>query len=932
MRRKKVSLYIGGSKADLSDDSFVLYNYAVEDLTDPTVVRNAFSSSVELPGTPANNKIFGQIWKMDRYVDSSTSAGHEFDPSRRMDFLLYSEDTGDLLESGYLKLDAVTREGRSVTYSVTLYGGLGSFLYGLSADSEGNALTLADLEYEVRYGDRVFLDAVATFTINATTVKNAWKYGGGTPRSVPVYYWPWLVINFAPCYNGIPDGDFDANKGVVSPADIGLAATVDGYTTKNGKCLVTLADKKDEWAVKDLRSYLQRPVISMKYFLNAVCLPRNNGGWTVDASAVSSLVDSLWLTLPLLPYAGTYKQIGSDITVSAQAVTGNIGEMGQWWPDSTLPKGTDVTLSASADLYFSVPSGVTQALSLQGKASKYSESGGRTYRTTEDTYTVIVFGMVAYNSSGNIVGCSKVRKLGVFPEYYTGGFGGLDLNAVFGDDLEYDEEEYNSAFTATAGTSETLLSYPDSFNFEVTAHNAAYFKLRAVTFGWRRQRKYIDGSLVDIIKTSQKWTAGIPFYYTGESSVVAVLSTSAPCAPGTSSIRAVSSSSVRSGAKITPAMLLGGTDTPADYLLSLCKTFGWYILADSAAKTAQILRRNDFYEDRTIDLSERIDTASTIEVTPLAFDARVYEMKNEVVEGEFASQYAAAQGMEYGCQRINTGYDFDAETKQLGENIVFRSAVSSLKSSKYNNRITLASGKIQPSPFLDKGCKYTLWDSSGNSKDIDISVPPNTATVEYFNDLHGYDKAGADKLDLCDADGKRKDGENILVYRRGSISMPGFRVTDDTDDMETLNDGVPCWDLTPAASGTYESLPVFSRYGMETADDVTTLTEQLDFGTPKELNIPNVVIDKDKSVYKRFWKSYIADRYDKNTRVMSCKVRLNGLRVGYDLFRCFWYYDGALWVLSKIDNWSLTTDDLAECEFVRVQDKAAYLSGQWTEE
>ncbi len=924
MRRKKVSLYIGGSKADLSDDSFILYNYAVEDLTDPTVVRNAFSSSVELPGTPTNNKIFGQIWKMDRYADGSTSSGHGFDPSRRVDFLLYSEETGDLLESGYLKLDTVTREGRSVTYSVTLYGGLGSFLYGLSADSEGTALTLADLEYEVRYGDRVFLDAVGTFTINATTVNNAWKYGGGTPRSIPVYYWPWLVVNFAPCYNGIPDGDFDANKGVVSPADIGLAATVDGYTTKNGKCLVTLADKKDEWAVKDLRSYLQRPVISMKYFLNAICLPRNNGGWTVDASAVSSLVDSLWLTLPQLPYAGTYKQINSDITVSAQATTGNIGEMGQWWPDSTLPKGTDVTLSASAELYFSVQSGVTQALSLQGKY--YTQT------IRQRAWTVVIFGMVAYDSAGNIIGCSKVRMLGELPYFYSGSLKSLALSSIFGDDLEYDETEYNSAFTATAGTSETLLAYPDSFNFEVTAHNAAYFKLRAVTFTWTEKLKYENGSLVDIDRPAGHQWGTIPFFYTGESSMVAVSSTSAPCAPGTSSIRAVSSSSVRSGAKITPAMLLGGTDTPADYLLSLCKTFGWYILVDSAAKTGKILRRNDFYEDKTIDLTDRIDAASTIEVTPLTFDARVYEMKNEVVEGEFASQYAAAQGMEYGCQKINTGYDFDAETKQLGENIVFRSAVSSLKSSKYNNRITLASGKIQPSPFLDKGCKYTLWDSSGNTKDIDISVPPDTATVEYFNDLHGYDKAGADKLDLCDADGKRKDGENILVYRRGSISMPGFRVTDDTDDMDTLNDGVPCWDLTPAAAGTSITIPEFSRYAMETADDVTTLTEQLDFGTPKELNIPNVVIDKDKSVYKRFWKSYIADRYDKNTRVMSCKVRMNGLRVGYDLFRCFWFYDGALWVLSKIDNWSLTTDDLAECEFVRVQDKAAYLSGQWTEE
>ena len=44
------------------------------------------------------------------------------------------------------------------------------------------------------------------------------------------------------------------------------------------------------------------------------------------------------------------------------------------------------------------------------------------------------------------------------------------------------------------------------------------------------------------------------------------------------SIRYTTPTNVRSGAIITKAMLLGGTGTPADYLISLTKMFGWQMV------------------------------------------------------------------------------------------------------------------------------------------------------------------------------------------------------------------------------------------------------------------------------------------------------------------------------------------------------------------
>ena len=70
----------------------------------------------------------------------------------------------------------------------------------------------------------------------------------------------------------------------------------------------------------------------------------------------------------------------------------------------------------------------------------------------------------------------------------------------------------------------------------------------------------------------------------------------------------------------------------------------------------------------------------------------------------------------------------------------------------------------------------------------------------------------------------------------------------------------------------------------------------------------------------------MTDRYDDDTFILSCKVDLRGLFVGRELMNRFFYYQGAIFVLNKIINHSLTTWDETECEFVKVQDKSNYLN------
>ena len=110
--------------------------------------------------------------------------------------------------------------------------------------------------------------------------------------------------------------------------------------------------------------------------------------------------------------------------------------------------------------------------------------------------------------------------------------------------------------------------------------------------------------------------------------------------------------------------------------------------------------------------------------------------------------------------------------------------------------------------------------------------------------------------------------------------------------------------------------------------NAAVIDDSLDFGVPHQLDIPGVRHSEGCTVYERGWKNYISDRYDVNTKVMTCRVNFAGIQVNQELLRKFYWYDNSLWVLNKITNYSLTTYDPVECEFVQVQDKNNYLTGQ----
>lgn len=925
----KVYLYIAGTLVDLKDDGLILMNYTMEDLANPTIVKNSYSQEVTLPGTPTNNALFGGIYQLDRrQIFDAEYTGVNFDPSRRTPFEIRN-DKSEILESGYIKLDRISRNDQNIEYSITLYGGLGSFFYTLSYDANGNKRTLADIDF-LGIGDK---DGELDFTINASFVRSCWQRWDGEWPEYPEEIYD--VINFAPCYNGIPE-NFDANKGLIAPSACGLTSsvTIDGttYTTKSGYTLVNLPEDVTEWAAKDLRSYLQRPVLSIDAFLYALTNPDNCGGYTFDCSEMRDTYNAfsrLWMTLPLLPSLPTYRRQTNTITLTPST---NLRSGDNYIPvtiGSTIPANSKVGVKFSTKLALYSPQAGT---SLSLYRYLHTQEGLATNHYYEDISGLFVQ-LVAYDSKSNAVGASKVVCIGDdrgqynlrgttlgmkkdtkkraeilgFTPHYT------DLEDVYG--------EYIGLNRANRRSSTNYYDIDKEISFEVEAYDIASLRLYVTPYWWYKYvtEYFIGGNTIKFKKlgADAQMAAGEEYTY-----YAAVAGTRTNTATYTTT------DTLRSGARITKAMLLSTDYTPADLLLSLTKMLGLYYTFDRATNTIAVHTRNNLYQNSIIDLNDRIDRGKEITITPLTFDTKWLTMEQESAGGAFADSYESLYGISFGLQRIDTGYDFNVEAKALMSSLVFKNGVTSLEYGRYYNYVT-QDGVFRPSPFLTAGCKHTLWSAGGLTTELDVPVPPSPV-IDYYGEedaaLPGYDYPFDRKLQLHDAEGKPIDGDGILVFLNSYGNYPYYKVTDDTTTMNNLNNGVPCWWLYAGSSSALR-IPIFSRYR---DGDGLMIDTALDFGRPKELNCPNLSYSTygGVTIYERMWQAYLRDRYDADTRVVTCYVDMQGMQVSEELLRKFYTFDNSIWVLNKIINYSVTTIAPVQCEFIKVNDMANYLTGQ----
>ena len=929
--RRTIRLYIGDVEADLSTDSLVQMNYKADDLNNPAIVKNSYSQQVTLPSTRNNDAIFGMMFRADRRTTAgSGGTGPAFSPLVRTPFSIYDE-AGELLESGYVKLDSVTDKNGEVSYGVTLYGGLGSFFYTLSYDDEGNELTLADLPLLSDDPE----DQIE-FTINKETVAEAWaSLRAGTAG-------PWQVVNFAPAYNGLPESDFSADVGVGNPANVGGETSYpDGsnvYRPINNNALYDLGEEFTEWQTKDLRSYLQRPVFSVKGMIAAIGRYAASKGFTLKLddtffNYANEAYEKAWVTLPLLTTYEREEESGEwDVSGDASSENVYAGDYRSGLTVTLNPSSTSPDALVTVSL---VPSVYLSTSALAGGDYAYLNNPANVPNVPYHG-TMLFMQLQLLDDQGGVVAASPIQEYissqldSMMSPMDWANLGILD-GAYYGSGAQLTECGRLDKTTTLAGSSHSI---PDASIQTMTVSGVG--STSAVLRIWVRIINYTVAGGVGTWSMTSDENMKLASNYV-DKRTYDVASYGVNISSGT--LEYVIDAQLRSDSKITQSIMLSDTMTPADFLLSYSKTFGLSYTYDKGSKTVSLLTRNSLYTPEVVDIEDRIDRSKEIKTTPLVSESKWLSFASGEAEGDFVEFYRKKYGREYGEQKVNTGYDFNADTNDVLESVEFSGGAEVLEKSIYYNNIT--SGATGPSglngrtricsTFLNGAASYKLYlngSDKDDSVDLEGITPDATATITPFNvPLPAYDIIP--KLQCHTDDGSATDGKGILLFLRGSIAddeaaataYARFIITDDSSAMYDLNGG-PCWELSEGIAAS--DMPIFGRHWMNGNE----IEQTMDFGIPAEIDIPNLSVNSEASIYTRYWKNYIEDMYNVDTRICSAYVDFRGIQVSDEMLRKFFFFDGAVWRLNGISNYSLTTAGTVQCEFVKVMDIKAYTEGQ----
>lgn len=900
MSRPYVELYIDRQAVEFTEPPQIHITYAHEDLHDPTVVKNSFSKTVTVDGTPTNNRIFGCFFDHTRVTAGGASmTGADFNPSRKVPFSLYRN--GECLETGYAKLDSVKRKGKRMQYQVTLYGGLGHFLYNLSYREDGEEMKLRDLEFPYD------LDMV----VNKNTVWDAWNHIDGVRPADPLYEF----INFAPCYNGIPD-DFSADRVAINVENLpdgfkeGLTLSKDGYGTYNGWIMGELNQDMDEWQMKDLRSYLQRPVIRFKNIVQACCDPKNNGGYQVvlDEGFFNSrnpYWEQAWMTLPLLTEV---EDLGTDGELSAtQDDTGKIMIEGMKEGD-VFNMGINYVVTSDAQVELQ-PNGYGYTL----------VTGAYTFDKNTPLISAnmaIYSQLVVYDKYGNAVGGSNVlalsRKYGKVPDNFTY-------------DLEYDAPVtfVSGAFHYMAGENYRYRFWDDIDFGTYVGGNYPTHRLDV------NHVKYEEGMYLKLVTKvatidngTVKGNAGKLFWTEGYDAYA----TDAMIQESWSEPEV---KKVVPEWKVKKDSLLNSENTPAKYFLDYIKMFNLHIWKEGDADIIHVQTRGNYFTGEEYDLEDYVDRGDDMDITPLTYDVKCYNFSQDMGDSMLAKDYVDNHGLDYGMKKVDTNYNFDNSSKDLLKESVFQGAVMNRGMSKYYVDIYQGSySETRPMPaFLQAGVQTLLVNGEGETTDGDV-ITPNLGydAVGWFTEKY---RDVMPKPSFVGKNNDGTDGANVLLFFDGKREMKDtdgkyiwFTLTDDIPEFARLNENEPCWIYTdsPTVALNVSHMPNFSRY---ITNSNGWVTHSWDFGTPLSLYVPDYKIDDSSSVYTQYWQPYIRDRYDVNTRVVECRVYLRERVLG-DWLRRFYFWDGSWWMLNRITDYDPTYNGTTKCEFVRINDKNNY--------
>ena len=938
-----LELYIGNMKADLTGQESILTQKTRTDYTNPTIIKNSFTKTVSLPGTKANSFIFNFLWKLDR-----VQTVEDFNPSRRVPFTL--TENGNLIESGYIKLDKINKTYDTVSYDCTLFGELGNILYELSykVDEETGdvtPLTLGDLDYNMKNTPSGNID----FAISLNLVKSGWDHLDKTDEDDSGYN----TFNFAICSNGIPKADnFDPKKTMTSilgsdyttrKAAVNWDGTdydreafptskeVDGISYSYINTKFVKKDQTEYLALmemengiscieaRDFRSYLQRPILRLKAVFEAIGRYLNKHlGWTLDITddffTREEFLNS-WITLSML------------YEINPKVETGTLFTQKELLSNTSSPASYLVSYCKSYGIYID-PDIQAKTLRLirlphfftgeeenlivdQGQQMEitplsfdksaytfdFAEGDGQFLKKYKDTYGV-AYGTKRVNTGYRF-------DASVAP-YIT--------NNIFKTAADTIEQSayFHYNYDGGAGNTNVANEYPIAVAALTKAPKYSLFRVDSKHHPIFNEDGTVDRYEAEMTKNTttktpddiwgymyatNKWSGLQKGIYQDTLARLQFCDEKGEAKDGKDVL-------IRYNGKVrvhagwcksydsTPETKKSENTKFIDYTDTDGRGVVKYLISDDTYTVKSVLGTNCYYDIPSPEEASEIPFASRLDELPTFNRVKI----------------------DYGSFFYNPAERHD---NWIGANIT-----------RIGSATTDYSGQEYLTVNYPDSSSYVYWNFANftrNHKYLIVSKMICSSSYYYLGFLNYETLYSRATAEITGSYRSWKISAAVVSSSDNSFDKPG-KIRPRQSGNNTMNiawytvidlTNLGLTNLTAEEGIKFFKFDQYNNYGTP-----YFVTSTLDFGVSREIGIPATIILPNSDIYNRYWNRYIADVYSIDTRIIKGKVYLPNIQ---DSFRKFYYYDNATWILSSIQDWNNETK-LCTGTFTKVNDKQNYLN------
>lgn len=951
-----IRIFIENRELDLPSNLTLDLTYEAIETSKPTATKNAFSKTIQIDGTPNNNDIFGNSFKLDRSIAEGTPrVGFKFDARQRVECSIY--DNSDLVDKGYIQLNNIKLNKNKVTYEITFFGELGDFFYSLMYNKDGEELSLKDLYFSFEKEDGTTLsieeeNRLPLLQWDKNYIKKAWDNltDNGIQDSDKV------IDNIIPIptYSGLYD-DFDSNKVLVQNnliTDDEKVLLGNSYGEKPYS-LIELPRDLSEWEAMNINARYQRYGIRFKKVLEAICDPRNNDGWTINLpmnktrsySKYDDYYNLAYLVMNRFDWDGEKEARGED----AVMLEDNVRLMG-----NNIEASTNIYDYGKTTLDFSEYVNPSFELSVQSDIRCLNDALGG----TTDQYGVVstpdkLYSSFMYESRKEFIPYGEYDEYYIWHKkwvktYYCYWISDADGNRVtdvyacssnFKDGkVDYDDE-FKDFLLKTLDIDEEELklkvveTYKDANNVDVGmtyyTHTPIKLRVKNANGGYKLCSKAVS-IVKGVDETIKGWEENVTTEYIKLADYVYLAMDNFKAYVNPRIYLALSAdgnfkyegdiSPTLTDTIVTKATLFGTSKTPFEYLIGWARIFGLRFIPSTERKTIDIVKRSDYYQDEVVDLNDRIDRGKEIQVCPTLCENKWLKMVLPTPETYATHLYEKRYNDTYGSYTYDTKYYFNKEENDVYEDTIFTNVIPYRLSSVYfNNAIVRDSFG---------GYEYKDINQVLNSKTIQLSIFDNdmnkTDIVRYgatakYDIPRKYDSLP--KFCCFDKDnGNVDDASNFFCFFNGikEYEHNKLYINDNTDEMIEYNEN-PCYEISDN-SVIMNKIPIFSKYY-----ETDTYKISFDFSKPKVSFLDDESLwNDDICTLDLFWKSFITDMYEKDSKKVTLYTFLDGRP--QDALRKFYHFDGSLWILIKIEGYDPSVHRPIKCTFTKVNSVDSYTS------